>query len=115
MNQQLMLFSQPMTMQSPNITPPIYVDWNPTNTPPFGLGTNWNIPIIDGDSSAPEMFLIHQQLVLVSHNFFPNFGPSTGALFDQINEAMHYLSTNNNVGTDYQLTPFSLTNWPAIR
>ena len=115
MNQQLMLFSQGMTMQSTHIPIPVYVGWDVTNSAPFGLGTNWNVPIVDGDSSAPERFLIHNQLVLVSHNYYPWFGPSTGVLFDQINEAMHYLSTNNNVGTDYQLTPFSLTNWPAIR
>ena len=41
-------------------------------------------------------------------------GPNYGFEIDAINQQMHYLSTNNAAGTDYQLTPFPLTNWPSI-
>ena len=93
---------------------PVYVDWNSTSTAPFGLTTNWNVPIVGGDSSDPEMFLIGNQLVLVTHNAAFNGGPNYGFLTTAINQQMHYLSTNNAAGSDYQLTQFSLTNWPTI-
>jgi hypothetical protein len=55
---------------------------------------------------------------LVSHNWHAmngyGDGPNYALQFDAINEKMHYLSTNNSIGTNYQLTPFSLTNWPVI-
>jgi hypothetical protein len=109
MNQDMRLFSQPMTFGIPSL-----VEWNSFSSPPFGLGTNWNVTIRGGDSSNPEMFLINNQLVLVSHNHSPGDGPNYAFQIDAINQQMHYLSTNNVVGTDYQLTPFSLTNWPVI-
>jgi hypothetical protein len=111
MNQHAQLFSQPMTLGNP------FVTWNGTNAAPFGLGTNWDISIISGDSSNPEMFLINNQFVLVTHNSTGgNFGsgPNYAYQIDAINQQMHYLSTNNVVGTDYQLTSYSLTNWPTI-
>jgi hypothetical protein len=106
MNQDMKLFGQPMLLAG--------VTWDSSVAVPFGLGTNWNITIRSGDSSNPEMLLISNQLVLVSHNFQPTDGPNYAYLIDAINQKMHYLSTNNNVGTDYQLTSFSLTNWPTI-
>ncbi len=81
---------------------------------PFGVGSNWNIPLIGGDSSLPERLLINNQLVLISHNTLPSGGPNYSFQFDAINLKMHYLSTNHSVGTDYQLTPISLTNWSVI-
>ena len=109
MNQNPALFGQPMTLGNPNIV------WNSSSTAPFGLTTNWNVTIRGGDSSNPEMFLIGNQFVLVSHNHTVPDGPNYALLFDAVNHQMHYLSTNNIVGTnDYQLTQFSLTNWPAI-
>jgi len=109
MHQNMGLFSQPMTFGSPP-----FVRWNSSEVIPFGVETNWSHLVCCGDSSAPEMFLINSQLVLASHNFHQEDGPNYAFQFDAINQQMHYLSTNYNVGTDYQLTPFLLTNWPAI-
>ena len=110
LHQDLSLFSQPMTFGDA-----VYINWNSTVSPPFGLGTNWNVTIYPGDSSNPEMFLIGNQFVLVSHNFTVGGGPNYAYQLNAINQQMHYLSTNNAVGTDFQLTQFSLTNWPTIR
>jgi alpha-tubulin suppressor-like RCC1 family protein len=107
-NQDVRMFGQPMTLGS------TYVDWSAADTAPFGLTTTWNVVIRGGDSSNPEMLLIGDQLVVVSHNQAFNGGPSYASQLPMINQCMHYLSTNNNAVTDYQLTPFSLTNWPAI-
>jgi len=112
MNQDMKLFSQPMTFGDP-----VFLYWDSTTSAPFGLTTNWNVATRGGDSSDPEMFLIGNQLVLVSHNFIGGTngrGPNYAHQTDAINQQMHYLSTNNAVVTDYQLTPHSLTNWPAI-
>ena len=100
---------------SPNIV------WDSSSAAPFGLATNWNVNIRSGDSSNPAMILVKDQLVLVSHNSGKpsydspiSFGPNYAFQISAINQQMHYLSTNNGVGTNYQLTPFSLTNWPTI-
>jgi len=110
MNQDMRRFSQPMYFQ--------YNDgkvwWNNNATPPLGLSVNWNVVIRSGDSGAPGAFLIGNQLTLLTHNFAGNLGPNYSSQFNSINQYMHYLSTNNNLSTDYQLTTFSLTNWPAI-
>jgi len=111
MNQDMRLFSQPMTFPSASIV------WNSAATAPFGLTTNWNVAIRGGDSGDPEMLLIGNQLILATHNYHGGIGgdgPNYAFQYDAINQQMHYLSTNNAVGTDYQLTPFSLTNWPTI-
>lgn len=109
MNQDMRLFGQPMNLANRDV-----VVWNPAQSVPSGLSTNGNIAIRAGDSSNPEMLLVNHQLVLVSHNFAAVAGPNYGRQISGINQAMHYLSTNNRVGTDYQLTTFSLTNWPVI-
>ena len=109
LHQDLSMFSQPMMLENPSVI------WSGSAAPSFGLGTNWDITLFSGDSSNPEMLLIGNQFVLVSHNFFANSGPNYAFQIDGINQQMHYLSTNNAVGTDYQLTPFSLTNWPSIQ
>jgi len=109
MNQYMKRFSQPMSFADP-----FSVNWNPAATIPFGVSANWSVGLIPGDSSDPECLLINNQLVLVSHNSAPFSGPSYAWQFGLINQYMHYLSTNNNLVTDYQLTAFSLTNWPVI-
>jgi hypothetical protein len=109
MNQDMFLFSQPMTFG-----PGPMVGWNSTKTVPMGPAKNWNVMIRVGDSSNPEMLLVGDQLVLVSHNYYATGGPDYALQITAINKAMHRLSTNNQVGTDYQLTVFPLTNWPAI-
>jgi hypothetical protein len=108
MNQDMRLFGQPMILGNPLVT------WNNRQSVPFGLSTNWNVAIRSGDSSNPEMLLVGNQLVLVSHNFVAFGGPNYAFHFNEINREMHHLSTNNHLHTDYQLTPFPLTNWPAI-
>jgi hypothetical protein len=108
MNQGLMLFGQPMAFGGP------FVIWNSRATAPNGLADNWNVALRGGDSSNPEMLLIGNQLVLVSHNYFATSGPNYAAQIGLINQQMHYLSTNNHAGSDYQLTEYSLTNWPVI-
>ena len=108
LHQDFRLFSQPMMFYSAD------VGWNSRAAPPFGLGTNWDITLFAGDSSNPDMFLIGNQLVLVSHHFTAGGGPDYAFQADEINRQMHYLSKNNRAHTDYQLTSFSITNWPVI-
>jgi hypothetical protein len=108
-NQNWRVFGQPMTFMFPG-----YVAWDSRGAAPFGLGTNWNIMIRAGDSSDPDMLLIGNQLVLVTHTFAVQAGPNYAFQFDAINRLMHHLSTKNRAGTDYQLTPFSLANWPVV-
>ncbi|MDD5139343.1 MAG: hypothetical protein PHY43_03665 [Verrucomicrobiales bacterium] len=110
MNQDMYLFGQPMTFGNGG-----FVNWDSSQTAPFGLTTNWNVTIRGGDSSNPDMLLIGNQLVLVSHNSVVQGGPNYAFQIPAINQAMHLLSTNNHVRTDYQLTGFPLTNWPKIR
>ena len=71
--------------------------------------------MIYGDSSAPERFLIDDQLVLVSHNTGGSGGVNFQYLYDAINTAMETLSTNH-YGTNYHylLTPISLTNYSRV-
>jgi hypothetical protein len=101
--------SQPMTFGDP-----VYVWWLSIGVIPFGLGTDWGVNLQGGDSSDPGRVLVGNRLVLVTHNYTLRYGPDYAKQFDAINQQMHYLSTNNAVGTDYQLTPFLLTNWPSI-
>jgi hypothetical protein len=110
MNQYMRIFSQPMSFAKPGM-----VRWINTVIIPSGLGTNWGVKLVGGDSSNPEMLLIKNQLVLVSHNWAINAGPNYAYQTAAINRAMHYLSTHNHLKTDYQLTPFSLGDWPAIQ
>lgn len=110
MNQDMYLFSQPMTLYNKGD----YISWNASKMAPSGLSTNWNIPLRGGDSSNPEMLLIGNQLVLVSHNFTAGSGPNYARQIPAIDRAMHLLSTNNHVQSDYQLTEFPLTNWPMV-
>jgi hypothetical protein len=110
MNQDMRVFSQVMSLANPPI-----IWWNKDWTTPAGLGTNWSVGIRGGDSSLPERLLIGNQLVLVSGHTGVYWGPNYACQVNAINNAMHQLSTNNHARTDYQLTLFPLTNWPAIR
>lgn len=108
MNQNLQVFSQPMAFTT------TIVAWGKTHVIPFGVLTNWSVKLVPGDSSGPERLLIGNQMVSLTHNFHDDQGPNYAMLLDAINQKMHYLSTNNSLATDYQLVPFSLTNWPTI-
>lgn len=89
---------------------------------PFGLGTNWtscadpaaNCHLRRGDSSDPVRLLIGNELVLVSAATTGSSGTDYALASAQINQQMHYLSTNNGLATDYQLSFVGLTNWPAL-
>jgi hypothetical protein len=108
MNQDLLLFGQPMALSSP------FVVWNSNVASSKGLSIKWNVTIRGGDSSNPDMLLMDNQLILVSHNYYVQGGPNYVAQISLINQQMHYLSTHNHAGSDYQLTQYSLTNWPVI-
>jgi len=108
LNQYLCVFSEPIWMGEP------MNNWGNTYTIPYGLDTNWSFKIEVGDSSNPEWLLIENQLVLVSEHSSSGDGPNYGCMFDSINQWMHFLSINNNLETDYQLTPISLTNFTKI-
>ena len=110
MNQNWRVFGQPMTFKFPG-----FVAWDSRGQSPFGLGTNWNVTIRAGDSSDPEMLLIGRQLVLVAHTSSVQGGANYADLFDDINREMHYLSVKHHLNTDYQLTPFSLAQWPLVK
>ena len=109
MNQDLRLFSQPMTFEFTQ-----YVAWSSVATAPGGMPKSWNFTVRGGDSSNPDLLLIHDQLVLVSHHYFVGGGPNYARAFNAINAAMHTLSTNQQAGTDYQLTPVSLAEFPKL-
>ncbi len=109
MNQNWRVFGQPMSFMFPG-----FVAWDSHGSAPFGLGTNWNVAIRAGDSSDPEMLLIGHQLVLAAHTSSIQGGANYALQFDAINQKMHELSVKHRLGTDYQLTPFSLTNWPVV-
>jgi hypothetical protein len=87
-----------------------------------GLGRNWTScadPIANcygraGDSSSPIRLLIGNQLVLVSAMTTGVSGDNYASEGAAINAAMHWLSTNNAVGTDYQLSTIDLTGWPTL-
>jgi hypothetical protein len=108
-NQNWRVFSQPMTFMFPG-----FVAWDSRGAAPFGVSTNWNIKIRAGDSSDPDMLLIGNQLVLVAHTSSEQGGANYATQFDDINRQMHELSVKHKTGTDYQLTPFSLTNWAVL-
>ena len=109
MNQDMRVFSQPMQLALPD-----GIVWSSGGIIPFGLGTDWSFTLRPGDSSNPARLLVGDKLILVAHNEGVPGGPNYAYWIAGINQAMHYLSTNNNVGTDYQLTLFSLTDWPAL-
>jgi hypothetical protein len=110
MNQDLQVFSQPITFQ--NLAD---VRWSPLAAAPFGLGTNWNVGIRGGDSSLPVRLLVKDQLVLVTQHHFADSGPNLTLAFGAINQAMHSLSASLGLKSDFQLTPYDFSDWPALR
>ena len=66
----------------------------------------FNTQVISGDSSFPEMLLIRGEPVLLSCWHFGGYGagPLEASHFDEINAAMHTLSTKTGLTSDYQLT-----------
>jgi hypothetical protein len=111
MNQDFRVFSQPMSF--PTYLP--VVMWNNSATIPFGLPPRWSVALRGGDSSNPARLLIGNQLVLVTHNTGAGGGFNYAFQIEAINRAMHELSVKHHAQPEYQLTLFSLTNWPAIR
>jgi len=108
LDQYLRVFSLPVTLED-------QVRWGTIQSASFGLSSDWNLPVVAGDSSNPDRLIIDKQLVLISQNHGSSSGPNLALQLDAINYWMHYLSTNNNLESDYLLTMFQLTNWPSIR
>ena len=77
------------------------------------VGVSYNVNIVSGDSGHPIGMMIGTNLVLVSHWYTGGSGNNYAALEPQINWALHYLSTNNAIGSDYQLTTKDLSSWPS--
>ena len=96
------------------------VSWSGRAPVPFGLGTNWTscadpaaeCSLRSGDSSSPVRLLVGNQLVLISAAHGSSIGPNYALASGLINAQMHWLSTNNGLGTDYQLSIFNLSGWP---
>jgi len=109
MNQDLRLFSEPITFAFPP-----YIAWDPVFSVPQGLDKSWNVALRGGDSSNPVRLLIGNDLVLVAENYSVNAGPNFALNIDGINQRMRELSKRVGARTDYQLTIFPLTNWPAL-
>jgi hypothetical protein len=70
----------------------------------------FNIQIISGDSSFPEMVLVHGQPALLSLWHFGGYGagPLEAAHYDAINAAMKKLSRQFGWPAKYQLRPINL-------
>jgi hypothetical protein len=111
MNQEERYFGEPICLGVG--TGGAFVNWNSGRSVPFGVSTNWNVTVRAGDSSNPALLLMGNQLVLVSHNYAVGGGPNYARAIPAINAAMHYLSTNNAAGSDYQLTVFPLKVLPG--
>ena len=84
------------------------------------LTWGWNQTVIGGDSGHPIMALVGTNLVLLSHWWHGDGysgnggdGPNYSLDFNTINATMHYLLTNNSVGSDYQLQPADLSAFPS--
>lgn len=74
---------------------------------------NWSVTIRGGDSGHPLMMLAGTNLVLLSHWWYVVGGPDYSFNTAAINTKLHYLSTNNAAGSDYQLQPADLSAFPS--
>ena len=74
----------------------------------------WGVPVTGGDSGCPICMAVGTNLVLVSHWHYSTGGPWYPNYESQINQAMHFLSTNNAVGSDYQLSTVDLSPYPTF-
>jgi hypothetical protein len=81
--------------------------WVPTNA--LDLYTAQAGGITGGDSGHPLMTIIGTNLVLLNLITYPGLGVSIAYNYDAVNAAMHQLSTNNGLSSDYQLTPADLS------
>ena len=73
--------------------------------------TNWAYMPLPGDSGHPIMALVGTNLLLAGHWTSPESGPLYNAYYLNINSAMHWLSTNYNIGSDYQLSTGDLSGF----
>ena len=72
---------------------------------------DWGWTPIAGDSGHPIMTLVGTNLLLVGHWTSPQSGPLYNAYYSNIDSAMHRLSTNFNIGSDYQLSTGDLSGF----
>jgi hypothetical protein len=82
------------------------------------LGADWDYTVYSGDSGHPVMLLMGTNLVLFSHWYGIGSGDTAvGDIYAQfepaIQSAMHWLSTNYNVGSDYQISTVDLSAFPT--
>ena len=84
---------------------------NYTDDSPIWLGTNGNRVHIGGDSGCPFMALVGTNLVYISAYDTDTAGPDASSYAPDINTAMHYLSTNYQAGSDYQLKTYDLSDF----
>ena len=112
-SQDRMSFSQSVFMTTSNVC---CIQWEPQTPPLHGLSTNWGHKWLrSGDSSNPVRLLVGDQLVLVSMACGVQSGPVISAYFDQINAAMHHLSTNHHLASDYQLTSIDMSRFTPFK
>ncbi|MGD0744385.1 MAG: hypothetical protein ABSA45_04440 [Verrucomicrobiota bacterium] len=78
------------------------------------LGSGWNEAVTGGDSGCPTSILINTNLVLIGHwysyGIIANYAHFTSA----INAAMHLLSANHNLGSDYQIQSVNVSQFHMI-
>ncbi len=78
-------------------------------------GTAMNVSISGGDSGHPIFILVGTNAALIGHwTSASGCNANYGVYFTQINTAMHWLSTNNGLSSDYQLTPANLSGFPTF-
>ena len=82
---------------------------------PAWLGTNGNRTHVGGDSGCPIMALVGTNLVYVTEYDSGTHAPDASCYIPGINGSMHYLSTNFNVGSDYQLATIDLSGFQPYR
>ena len=73
----------------------------------YPAGNSLRIPfysnVVSGDSGEPLFLIVNDQLVLISHHYVPDSGPSYHNVIDEINSHMETLSIDNGAPV-YQLT-----------
>jgi hypothetical protein len=86
------------------------VDYSSSNY----LGSGWNEAVTGGDSGCPTCILINTNLVLIGHWY--SYGPIANYAYAEsaINAAMHHLSTNYNIGSDYQIQTIDVSQFQLI-
>lgn len=85
-----------------------------TYSPVSGI-TNYSYQIQTGDSGHPVMLLVSTNLILAGLWTYDDNGAFNYVNWQSdINYSMHYLSTNNSVGSDYQLNTVNLSAFPTF-